>query len=176
VHSSPPAPGHAGSGNSADTSAEWAVKAASLPVGDGRVRLLWQHPDGREWMAVGDWSEPPALHPLTQDGYRSGERRTSGRHTPGPWIGLTAETATAPERPGMDAPYQGRNENDEGSSLGEGQDGMARITARPRPTPVSSPPRLIRSSCFAELAFALVDSTVPPNASQKPLRLRLTRF
>lgn len=31
---------------------------------DGCEGWLWQHPDGREWMEIGDWSEPPALHPL----------------------------------------------------------------------------------------------------------------
>lgn len=31
---------------------------------DGCEGWIWRHPDGREWMEIGDWSEPPTLHPL----------------------------------------------------------------------------------------------------------------
>lgn len=31
---------------------------------DGCEGWLWRHPDGREWAEIGDWSEPPTLHPL----------------------------------------------------------------------------------------------------------------
>ena len=31
---------------------------------DGCEGWLWSHPDGREWVELGDWSEPPTLHPL----------------------------------------------------------------------------------------------------------------
>lgn len=31
---------------------------------DGCEGWMWLHPDGREWIEIGDWSETPTLHPL----------------------------------------------------------------------------------------------------------------
>ena len=31
---------------------------------DGCEGWIWSHPDGREWIELGDWDEQPPLHPL----------------------------------------------------------------------------------------------------------------
>lgn len=31
---------------------------------DGCEGWIWSHPDGREWVEIGDWDEQPPLHPL----------------------------------------------------------------------------------------------------------------